>query len=156
MKQAVALKMLVALSGLSFALGVAAQSSDTAAAPAVQKVHVKGIARFDFDKATVNPDDGTKLMTEVRSMKNVTWQTINVVGHTDSVGPEAYNQNLSERRAEAVQAYLIEKGVKPERIKTGGKGELFPIATNKTAAGRAENRRTEIEFLGVQSLAQMN
>jgi OOP family OmpA-OmpF porin len=115
---------------------------------------VKGVARFDFDKATVNPEDAGKLMTEVRSMKNVTWQTIQVTGHTDSLGTEPYNQKLSERRAQAVQTFLIDKGVKPERIKTDGKGPHVPIATNKTLSGRAMNRRTEIEFVGLQTLAQ--
>ena len=131
-----------------------AQTDAAAPAPAVQKVSVKGVARFDFDRATVNQDDGLKLMSEVRSMKNVTWQTINVVGHTDGVGPDAYNQKLSERRAEAVQAFLIEKGVKPERIRTAGKGKTLPIATNATSEGRATNRRTEIEFQGLQAVAQ--
>lgn len=130
-----------------------AQSTDVAATPAVQKVSVKGMARFDTDKTDVNTEDGTKLMTEVRSLKNVSWQTIRVTGHTDSIGADDYNQALSERRAEAVQAFLIDKGVKPERIRIEGKGETLPVATNKTAPGRAMNRRVEIEFLGVQSLA---
>jgi len=154
MEQAIAMKMLVALTGLSVAVGAAAQSSDTATAPAVQKVSAKGIARFGFDKATLNPDEATKFMAEHDSFKNVTWQAVNIVGHTDSVGPEAYNQKLSERRAEAIKEYLLGKGAKLD-IKTSGKGELSPIATNKTAAGRAENRRTEVEFFGVQSLAQL-
>ena len=87
-------------------------------------------------------------------MKNVTWQTIRVTGHTDSLGDDDYNLRLSEQRAEAVQAYLIDKGVKSERIRTDGKGEAVPVASNKTAPGRAQNRRVEIEFQGVQSLAQ--
>jgi outer membrane protein OmpA-like peptidoglycan-associated protein len=123
-------------------------------APALQKVSVKGVARFDFDRATVNPDDGTKLMAEVRSMKNVTWQQIRVVGHTDSLGADAYNKKLSERRAEAVQAFLVDKGVKPERIRPEGVGKAQPIATNATANGRALNRRTEIEFQGLQAVGQ--
>ena len=137
------------------AFGAAAQSTpEPSATPAVQKVSVKGVARFDFDKAAVNDEDGTKLMKEVRSMKNVTWQTISVTGHTDNLGPEPYNVKLSERRAQAVQAFLIEKGVKPEKIKTEAKGPAEPIATNKTSTGRAQNRRTEIEFVGLQSLNQ--
>jgi OmpA-OmpF porin, OOP family len=128
--------------------------TDAPPAPAVQKVSVKGVARFDFNRAAVNPEDGMKLMSEVRSMKNVTWQTISVTGHTDSVGPDGYNQKLSERRADAVQSFLIEKGVKPERIRTAGKGEAIPIATNATSEGRAMNRRTEIEFQGLQSVQQ--
>src|SRR5690242_16335908 len=136
--------------------GAFAQQSEPAAAPspAVQKVSVKGTARFDFNKATVNDEDGLKLMKEVRSMKNVTWQTITVAGHTDNIGPEPYNVKLSEKRAEAVQEFLIGKGVKPERIKTEAKGPHDPIATNKTKEGRAQNRRTEIEFVGLQSVGQ--
>jgi OOP family OmpA-OmpF porin len=125
-----------------------------AASPAVQKVSVKGTARFDFDKAQVNEEDGLKLMKEVRSMKNVTWQTITVAGHTDNIGPEPYNVKLSEKRAEAVQEFLVGKGVKPERIKTEAKGPREPVASNKTREGRAQNRRTEIEFVGLQSVAQ--
>jgi OOP family OmpA-OmpF porin len=157
MKPTVAAKVVVsATCSLFLAFGAAAQSTDAPppASPAAQKVSVKGVARFGFDRATVNPEDGGKLMSEVRSMKNVTWQTIRVTGHTDSLGPVPYNEKLSERRAEAVQAFLIEKGVKPERIKTDGKGPHVPVASNKTASGRAVNRRAEIEFVGLQSLAQ--
>jgi OOP family OmpA-OmpF porin len=145
---------LAAAASLLLAAQAHAQNTDVAATPAVQKVSVKGMARFDPDKVEVNTEDGTKLMTEVRSLKNVSWQTIRVTGHTDSIGAEDYNQTLSERRAEAVQAFLVDKGVKPERIRIEGKGETLPVATNKTALGRAMNRRVEIEFLGVQSLAQ--
>lgn len=131
-----------------------AQNAEVAATPAVQKVSVKGIVRFDFDKSAVNADDGTKLMSEVRSLKNVSWQTIQVTGHTDDLGTERYNQTLSEQRAQAVQTFLVDKGVKPERIRTEGRSETVPVASNRTASGRAMNRRVEIEFLGVQSLAQ--
>ena len=156
MKLSVAAKAVVSLSGsLFFAYGAAAQTSEAPpASPAVQKVSVKGVARFGFDQTSVNPEDGGKLMTEVRSMKNVTWQTINVTGHTDSLGPLPYNEKLSDRRAQAVQTFLIEKGVKPERIKTDARGPREPVASNKTASGRAMNRRAEIEFVGLQSLAQ--
>jgi OOP family OmpA-OmpF porin len=152
MKPALAASIVVSIAASMLAFGASAQTADTAASPAVQKVSVKGVARFDFDRSTVNPDDGTKLMSEVRSMKNVTWQTISVTGHTDSVGSEQYNQELSQRRAQAVQAFLIEKGVKPEKIKTDGKGPHVPVASNKTSSGRALNRRTEIEFVGLQSI----
>ena len=87
-------------------------------------------------------------------MKNVTWQTIQVTGHTDSIGSQDFNLKLSERRAQAVQAFLLEKGVKPEKIRTEAMGKLAPIASNKTAAGRAQNRRAEIEFVGLQTVAQ--
>ena len=149
--------MVLTISGSLFlAANAYAQESPAGASPAVQKVSVKGTARFDFNKATVNEDDGTKLMKEVRSMKNVTWQTISVTGHTDSLGPEPYNVKLSEKRAQAVQEFLIGKGVKPERIKTEAKGPHVPVASNKTREGRAQNRRTEIEFVGLQSVAAQN
>ena len=150
--------LVLTVSGSLFlAANAYAQESPAAApSPAVQKVSVKGTARFDFNKATVNEDDGTKLMKEVRSMKNVTWQTISVTGHTDSLGPEPYNVKLSEKRAQAVQEFLVGKGVKPERIKTAAKGPHAPVASNKTREGRAQNRRTEIEFVGLQSVAAQN
>jgi len=73
------------------------------------------------------------------------------VGHTDSVGTDAYNQKLSIRRAEAVKAYMVSKGIEVNRVYTEGKGEKQPVADNKTAAGRAQNRRVEIEVVGTRN-----
>jgi OOP family OmpA-OmpF porin len=73
------------------------------------------------------------------------------VGHTDSIGSDAYNQALSERRANAVKDYLVSKGIEKNRVYTEGKGEKQPIATNATAEGRAKNRRTEIEVVGTRA-----
>jgi OmpA-OmpF porin, OOP family len=156
MKTTVAASVIVALSA-SVLLASAAQAQSAGApgaSPAVQKVSVKGVARFGFDRTSVNEDDGSQLMKEVRSMKNVTWQTITVTGHTDSVGPVSYNERLAERRAAAVQEFLIGRGVKPERIRLDAKGPHAPVASNRTREGRAQNRRAEIEFVGLQSLAQ--
>jgi hypothetical protein len=75
------------------------------------------------------------------------------VGHTDSVGSDAYNQKLSVRRAEAVKAYLVSKGIEKNRVYTEGKGEKQPVADNKTAEGRAKNRRVEIEVVGTRANA---
>jgi OOP family OmpA-OmpF porin len=72
-------------------------------------------------------------------------------GHTDSVGTDAYNQKLSERRANSVKEYMVSKGVPAAKITTLGKGETQPVATNKTKEGRAKNRRVDIEFKGVTS-----
>ena len=73
------------------------------------------------------------------------------VGHTDSVGNDAYNQKLSVRRAESVKAYLVTKGIEKNRIYTEGKGEKQPVADNKTKEGRAKNRRVEIEVVGTRA-----
>ena len=73
------------------------------------------------------------------------------VGHTDSVGPDAYNQKLSIARSEAVKAYLVSKGIEKNRVYTEGKGEKQPVADNKTTEGRAKNRRVEIEVVGTRA-----
>ena len=73
------------------------------------------------------------------------------VGHTDSVGGDEYNQKLSIRRSEAVKAYLVSKGIETNRVYTEGKGEKQPVADNKTAEGRAKNRRVEIEVVGTRA-----
>ncbi len=95
----------------------------------------------------------TKLPKAVR--KTVAWginlEVIIAVGHTDSVGTDAYNQKLSVRRADAVKAYLVNKGVESNRVYTEGKGEKQPVADNKTAEGRAKNRRVEIEVVGTRN-----
>ena len=90
----------------------------------------------------------------VSKLKDINLEVIIAVGHTDSVGTDAYNQKLSVRRAEAVKAYLQGKGVESNRIYTEGKGEKQPVADNKTAAGRAKNRRVEIEVVGTRSAQQ--
>jgi len=84
----------------------------------------------------------------VGKLKAVNLEVIIAVGHTDSIGSVAYNKKLSVRRAEAVKAYLVSKGIEANRIHTEGKGEAQPIADNKTKEGRAKNRRVEIEVVG--------
>jgi OOP family OmpA-OmpF porin len=78
--------------------------------------------------------------------------SIGVVGHTDSIGTEAYNQTLSERRAQAVVDFMIQEGVNPSLISANGMGETNPIASNATAAGRAENRRVEVTVDAVEEV----
>jgi OOP family OmpA-OmpF porin len=155
MKRTIAVKILTGMSASLLACAASAQATaEPSATPVVQQVSVKGTAHFDFDRASLNEGDGLKLMNEVRSMKNVTWQTIRVTGHTDSIGPDEYNDHLAERRAQEVHDFLLGKGVKPEKIRLDAHGEKAPVASNQTASGRAQNRRVEIEFVGLQSMAQ--
>jgi OOP family OmpA-OmpF porin len=84
-------------------------------------------------------------------MQGVNLEVIIAVGHTDAIGGDAYNQKLSVRRAEAVKAYMVSKGIERNRVYTEGKGEKQPVADNKTAEGRAKNRRVEIEVVGTRT-----
>lgn len=120
-------------------------------APATEKVSFAADAFFDFDKATLKPEGKAKLDDLTDKVKGITLEVIIAVGHTDSVGSDAYNQKLSVRRAEAVKAYLVSKGIEKNRVYTEGKGEKQPIADNKTKEGRAKNRRVEIEVVGTRA-----
>lgn len=120
-------------------------------APTSEKVTFAADALFDFDKATLKPEASAKLDDLVSKVKTITLEVIIAVGHTDSVGTDAYNQKLSIRRAEAIKKYLTSKGIDASRVYTEGKGESQPVADNKTAEGRARNRRVEIEVVGTRT-----
>jgi len=120
-------------------------------APTSEKVTFAADAFFDFDKAVLKPEGKAKLDDLVSKMAGLNLEVIIAVGHTDSVGGDAYNQALSVRRSEAVKAYLTSKGVEKNRVYTEGKGEKQPVADNKTAEGRAKNRRVEIEVVGTRA-----
>ena len=123
-----------------------------APAPAVaSKVTFSADAFFDFDKAVLKPEGKAKLDDLASKVKGINLEVVIAVGHTDSVGSDAYNQKLSVRRAEAVKAYLVSKGIEKNRVYTEGKGEKQPIADNKTKEGRAKNRRVEIEVVGTRA-----
>ena len=124
-----------------------------AAKPAVaaQKVTFAADAFFDFNKAVLKPEAKAKLDDLTGKLKGITLEVIIAVGHTDAVGSDAYNQKLSVKRAESVKAYLVTKGIEPNRIYTEGKGKKQPVADNKTAEGRAKNRRVEIEVVGTRA-----
>jgi OOP family OmpA-OmpF porin len=118
---------------------------------AASKVTYAADAFFDFDKSVVKPAGKAKLDDLVSKVKGINLEVIIAVGHTDSIGSDAYNQKLSVRRAEAVKAYLVSKGIEKNRIYTEGKGEKQPVADNKTKEGRAKNRRVEIEVVGTRA-----
>jgi OOP family OmpA-OmpF porin len=118
--------------------------------PMAAKVVFNADTFFDFDKSTLKPE-GRQLLDQVaQQAQGVDLETIIAVGHTDSIGTEKYNQALSERRAASVKTYLVSKGIPADRVYTEGKGESQPIASNKTAEGRAKNRRVEIEIVGTR------
>ena len=121
-----------------------------APAPVASKVTFAADAFFDFDKSVLKPEGKAKLDDLASKVQGINLEVIVAVGHTDSVGSDAYNQKLSERRAQAVKAYLESKGIDKSRVYTEGKGEKQPVADNKTKEGRAKNRRVEIEVVGTR------
>jgi len=108
------------------------------------KLTVDSEVSFDFNRAEVKPAFSGSLdkLADVLIKYNRT--VVHVVGHTDSVGSDSYNQQLSERRAQSVGDYLVSRGVPRDRMRTEGRGEREPRATNATEAGRQLNRRVEI------------
>ncbi len=125
-----------------------APARKAAPAPAAaSKVTYAADAFFDFDKAVLKPEGKAKLDDLASKVKAINLEVIIAVGHTDSVGSDAYNQKLSVRRAEAVKAYLVTKGIEKNRVYTEGKGEKQPVADNKTAEGRAKTRRVEVDVV---------
>jgi OOP family OmpA-OmpF porin len=127
-----------------------------APAPAVTstKVTLLSDALFDFDKSVIKPEGTKKLSDLTAKLKGVTVEVIIVIGYTDSVGSLKYNKALSLRRAEAVKAFLVKNGVEANRVYTEGKAFADPVGDNKTAAGRALNRRTVVEVVGTRPVGK--
>jgi OOP family OmpA-OmpF porin len=119
-------------------------------APVAEKVTLAADVLFDFDKAVLKNEGKNKLDDLAAKVKAINLEVVIAIGHTDSIGSDGYNQKLSVRRAESVKAYLVSRGVEPNRIYTEGKGEKQPVASNKTKDGRQKNRRVEIEVIGTR------
>jgi len=110
---------------------------------------------FDFDKSVLKPAGKAMLDDLVGKIKSITLEVVIAVGHTDAIGTDQYNLKLGARRAAAVKAYLVSKGVDANRIYTESKGEKDPIASNKTSEGRSKNRRVEVEVVGTRQRRSM-
>ncbi|NML62040.1 OmpA family protein [Massilia sp. RP-1-19] len=119
--------------------------------PTTEKVSYAADAFFDFDKAVLKPAGKASLDELTSKLQGMNLEVIIAVGHTDSIGTDAYNEKLAIRRAEAVKTYLRGKGIEANRIYTEGKGEKQPVIDNKSSAGRAKNRRVEIEVVGTRT-----
>ncbi len=102
---------------------------------------------FDFDKATLKPESGPELDRLIAMLKEKSTMEVEISGHTDNTGPDAYNMSLSERRAKTVVAYLVRGGVPKERLTVQFFGETKPKDTNDTKEGRSKNRRVEFLIL---------
>ena len=125
-----------------------APAAATATAPTSEKVTFEADTFFDFDKSALKPAGKAKLEDLVSKLKGTDIEVVVATGHTDHTGTDAYNLKLSMRRANAVKAFLVSKGLPADRVFTEGKGESKPVASNKTAEGRAKNRRVEVEVVG--------
>jgi OOP family OmpA-OmpF porin len=134
--------------------GFLAPKAAAAAKPKVTqtKITLQADTLYDFDKATLKPEGKATLDKVAADLAMIRLEVVIAVGNTDSVGSDAYNQALGQRRAQSVKAYLISKGVDGGRIYTESKGKSNPVATNATAEGRAKNRRTDIEVVGTVAL----
>lgn len=108
------------------------------------KIGIAGDATFEFDKSTIQPQFKPTYDKIGSVLADYDKTVVHVVGHTDSVGSEDYNERLSRARAESVGLYLRERGVNGNRIIYYGEGEMRPIASNETEDGRRRNRRVEI------------
>jgi OOP family OmpA-OmpF porin len=111
--------------------------------PSGKRIVLRGV-HFDFNKSDIRPDSRPILNQAVEILEENPGVRISVEGYTDAVGSDAYNQQLSLRRADAVFRYLVNHGITPERMDVIGYGKRRPVADNETETGRAQNRRVEL------------
>lgn len=116
----------------------------------VEKISFDTDALFDFDKSALKSEGKQRLDLLATRLMDKVVQVVVALGYTDSIGTQAYNQQLSEKRAMAVADYLRGKGIPSEKIVTEGRGASQPIASNSSEAGRAKNRRVEIEVVAIR------
>ncbi|MCC6608994.1 MAG: OmpA family protein [Burkholderiales bacterium] len=141
-----------------------APAAPKAPVPVTEKITLAADVLFDFDKSVLKPEGKTKLDDVVNQIKDIALEVIIAVGHTDRIGSEAYNQALSVRRAESVKAYLVSKGIQPNRIYTEGKGKKQPVTGDKCQKMGPENasnkklvaclqpdRRVAVEVVGTRN-----
>ena len=114
--------------------------------PSAKRIVLRGV-HFDFNRSDIRPDSRPILDEAAEILKENPDVRITVAGHTDAIGSDAYNQQLSLRRAEAVFRYLVNHGITPERMDVTGYGKRRPVADNETETGRAQNRRVELQVL---------
>lgn len=137
----------------------AAAPAAAAPKPAAKKVTLSADTLFDFNKSNLRPEGQESLSKLVASIKDMKLEVIIAVGHADRLGSDKYNQKLSERRAEAVKAFLVSKGVEPNRVYAEGKGEKQPVTKADQCKGPKSkkvieclqpDRRVEIEIIGTR------
>jgi OOP family OmpA-OmpF porin len=116
------------------------------------KITLQADTLYDFNKSDLKPEGKATLDKIARDLSKIKLEVVIAVGNTDSVGTDAYNVALGQRRAQSVKAYLTSKGVDGSRIYTESKGKSNPVASNATAEGRAKNRRTDIEVVGTSAV----
>jgi OOP family OmpA-OmpF porin len=116
------------------------------------KITLQADTLYDFNKSDLKPEGKATLDKIARDLSKIKLEVIIAVGNTDSVGTDAYNVALGQRRAQSVKAYLVSKGVDGSRVYTESKGKSNPVANNATAEGRAKNRRTDIEVVGTSAV----
>ena len=105
---------------------------------------------FPYNSAEVLPAGRENLRQLAQSLQRYPGTEVLIVGHTDNTGSDAYNQQLSERRAMSAKSYLVSMGIPSDRIRTAGRGETEPVASNETDPGRQQNRRVEIAIFASQ------
>ena len=127
---------------------LAAKPAAAAAGVSQSKITLQADTLYDFNKSDLKPVGKATLDKIAADLRKIKLEVIIAVGNTDSVGTDAYNMALGQRRAQSVKAYLTSKGIDGSRIYTESKGKSNPVASNATAEGRAKNRRTDIEVVG--------